>query len=385
MPHSDVNAIRREIDSVAWRTQTMRQGLVAKDSPPDADAYTRERTRKLDVPSALDLMDDRLVQELAGRSDLATMHNGCWVPSSSIAQTTSLPPVESMKTEYTSLDAAVARIAQLEKMLRVQELELRRREEESTEHEEQARRLHAQNLAMHDFLSDYGMKWVGNESRGVSRASSRAPSRGASRPASGTRSSRSSSLPPDACPAAVPSMDEVRLAVLELNEIAGGGNRVVRLPDGSHGLQAPVLPLLFWKDGLQVDAGPLRAYGAPDCAAFMRDLLDGFFPYELKHAFPDGVPFGVTDRTERRHSEGEPREWGCGRVLDSRGDSRVVHLGAVEAQGHVWGGTTAAAAGAPPASMGVAALDGSSEREARAAALARAAEARLAGVAGSRA
>jgi hypothetical protein len=179
-------------------------------------------------------------------------------------------------------------------------------------------------------------------------------------------------------------MDRVRLAVLELNELAGGGHTVFRRPDGSHGLQAPVLLLLFWKDGLQVDGGPLRAYGAPDCAAFLRDLLDGYFPYELKHAYPDGVPFGVTDRTDRRHSEGELREWGCGRVLDSRGDSRIVILGGVEPHAHVPGGHAAAGAGAPPASKGDAALIWRLEREARAGALARAAEARLAGVAGPR-
>ena len=27
-----------------------------------------------------------------------------------------------------------------------------------------------------------------------------------------------------------------------------------------------------------------------------RDLQDGYFPYELKFAFPDGVPLAVTDR-----------------------------------------------------------------------------------------
>jgi hypothetical protein len=150
-------------------------------------------------------------------------------------------------------------------------------------------------------------------------------------------------------------------------------------------LQAPVLLLLFWADGLQVDSGSMRAYGAPDCAAFMRDLLDGFFPYELKHAYPDGVPFGVTDRTDRRHAEGEPKEWGCGRVLDSRGDSRVVHMGAGEAQGHVPAGLAMARVGTPHAFEGVAAVGvGNTERETRAAALARAAEARLAGVAGPR-
>jgi hypothetical protein len=265
MPHTDADAIRREIDSVAWRGQTTRQRLAAKDSPHPADASTaRKPTRKLDLPSALDLMDEQLVQDLAGRGgDLTTTQHGCWTPSSSTAHTDSFSAVESMRTDHTSLDAAVARITQLEKMLRAQELELRLQKEENTEHQEQIKRLHAQNLAMHDFLSDYDMRWVGSDSRGGSRASSLAPSRGASRPASGAMSSRSSSRPvsgrgssrPDACSAAVPNidrfhlapnmdqvllapnMDRVRQAVLELNEIAGGGSRVIRRQDGPHGLQ----------------------------------------------------------------------------------------------------------------------------------------------------
>ena len=37
-----------------------------------------------------------------------------------------------------------------------------------------------------------------------------------------------------------------------------------------------------------VRAGPFRPYTEPDARAFMRDLQDGYFPYELKFAFPEG-------------------------------------------------------------------------------------------------
>eukprot|EP00967_Tisochrysis_lutea_P156132 scaffold314006_cov28-Tisochrysis_lutea.AAC.1 len=255
------------------------------------------------------------------------------------------------------------------------------------------------------------MKWVGNQSCQGSRASSKASSRCASRPSSGpSRRSRPASgrhakeqgscatapfgglptspqtvsaTPPIISNGSIPSppnMDGVRAAVLELNELAGAGSSIVKREDGSHGLQTKALPLVFWRDGLQVDNGPLRAYGAPDCAAFLRDLLDGYFPYELKHAFPDGVPFGVTDRTDRWHAEGEPVVWGYGRVLDSRGESRVMQLGvpggnsvdAVHLKNNTQSATEFAGRG------GRDEIRHKLERQERAAAFARAAEARWA-------
>lgn len=46
---------------------------------------------------------------------------------------------------------------------------------------------------------------------------------------------------------------------------------------------------------LQLDDLPLRPYSQADCIAFMRDLLDGFFPYELKHAYPEGLVFTLRE------------------------------------------------------------------------------------------
>ena len=54
----------------------------------------------------------------------------------------------------------------------------------------------------------------------------------------------------------------------------------------------------------------------------MRDLLDGYFPYELKHAYPEGVLFSVTDHTARAFGMPGEYVWGAGRKLDSRDASR---------------------------------------------------------------
>ena len=62
------------------------------------------------------------------------------------------------------------------------------------------------------------------------------------------------------------------------------------------------LPLTLFKNGLLIREGPFRPFTKPDAKAFMKDLQDGYFPYELKYAFPEGVPFSVDDRREEEYT-----------------------------------------------------------------------------------
>ena len=54
-------------------------------------------------------------------------------------------------------------------------------------------------------------------------------------------------------------------------------------------------------------------------------MLDGFFPYELKGDYPEGVLFSLCDK---RHLSSDavsvslPHQWGAGRTLDSRQGGR---------------------------------------------------------------
>ena len=43
--------------------------------------------------------------------------------------------------------------------------------------------------------------------------------------------------------------------------------------------------------------GPLRTYSTNEAKLFIRDILDGYFPSELKHDFPNGVLFEAVDCT----------------------------------------------------------------------------------------
>jgi hypothetical protein len=53
---------------------------------------------------------------------------------------------------------------------------------------------------------------------------------------------------------------------------------------------------MLYANGLMLFAGPFRDFREPTTQMFLKDVHDGYFPYELKERFPDGVPFAVTDR-----------------------------------------------------------------------------------------
>jgi hypothetical protein len=35
----------------------------------------------------------------------------------------------------------------------------------------------------------------------------------------------------------------------------------------------------------------MRTYDSAEAASFLADLLDGYFPYEMRYAFPDGSQY----------------------------------------------------------------------------------------------
>lgn len=271
---------------------------------------------------------------------------------------------------------------QLERLLRTQEAELRKRENEVERLQDENRSLKQENREMHRFLADYGLHWVGGSATSTPRGSvSAASSVTPSPPPTGSagaeqrrnrfakpapslaqpprdtgaapqqKASTSNYIAPRAMggadkaaastdssttlqgldtSGALPDMERVRRAVAELNAMADGdAGAIVKRRDGSHGFATPSLTLTFWSNGLQLNDGTLRPYGASEAIAFLRDLLDGFFPYELKHAFPEGVIFDLSDQSN--HAFGTPggggeHQWGCGRQLDSRGDHRVSRI-----------------------------------------------------------
>lgn len=56
------------------------------------------------------------------------------------------------------------------------------------------------------------------------------------------------------------------------------------------------LPITFYKNGFFMSKGPLRPYSDPTARLFIKDLSDGYFPWELKERFKEGTPIAATDR-----------------------------------------------------------------------------------------
>ena len=144
------------------------------------------------------------------------------------------------------------------------------------------RAAHARIVAMESFLRDYGLVWVGPDG------------------AEGD----------DADDVADEGVD-VRLLlqrIMQLNALVamGDGPRVVS-KNGAHqivtgsggcgGGGGERLPIVVFRDGLLIRRGPFRPFSDAPTRAFAQDVLDGFFPFELKDMYPDGVTFDVTDRS----------------------------------------------------------------------------------------
>lgn len=305
--------------------------------PKDVRPPLRTPLPGADRISALDRMDGELEKRVLAAATSSAPEQHAAPPGGP----TGPPPPASAAAEV-----AAARVRQLERLLRTQEVELRRQEREISKLQAEKLQLQRDNRELHHFLADYGMRWVGDGAGDSAAAQAPGGSGTEGVATEGAAAAKEHTAQAVSSPAAneaagsplkeaggsplpgPPDMAAVRRAVEELNAMADGPAEVVRRADGAHALKKgePTLCLTFWRNGLQVQDGELRPYGRPQCASFLRDLLDGFFPYELKFAFPDGVAFSVVDRTHV--AEHEPQHtWGQGRRLDSRGGGLSNGLG----------------------------------------------------------
>ena len=76
-------------------------------------------------------------------------------------------------------------------------------------------------------------------------------------------------------------------------------------------------------------SGPFRSYTEPSSRQVIRDLTEGYFPSELQHRHPKGVPIAITDRRstwfQTRENEYFP---GTGQALGGfKGPSRLLPAG----------------------------------------------------------
>lgn len=58
------------------------------------------------------------------------------------------------------------------------------------------------------------------------------------------------------------------------------------------------VPLTLYNNGLSLYAGPFRPYSDHSTQQLIGDLTDGYFPSELQHRYPDGVPLKINDQRD---------------------------------------------------------------------------------------
>ena len=102
-------------------------------------------------------------------------------------------------------------------------------------------------------------------------------------------------------------VEKLLASIAELNAVAGDGKSSVVVGAGGERRLEPrrAKTLTLFRDGFVVDDAPktFRAFAETRNRSYVRDLADGFFPYEYKEAYPEGVPFKLLDRS---HESGAP-------------------------------------------------------------------------------
>jgi hypothetical protein len=92
----------------------------------------------------------------------------------------------------------------------------------------------------------------------------------------------------------------------ELNGLLEDGEKKVVKIDGVHRLdmQIKTVNLVFYRNGMFFKNGPLRSYVLPEARMFVKDIMEGYFPYELKDDYPDGVYISAVDRSQEDWTSG---------------------------------------------------------------------------------
>ncbi|TNV78966.1 hypothetical protein FGO68_gene9885 [Halteria grandinella] len=160
--------------------------------------------------------------------------------------------------------------------------------EESAEIE----KLQRQVKDMKKFLADYGLVWIGKD--------------GSHKPSEDevAKAKKAAEAPPMASRALPKEIDTEVLTkrIEELNFIAEK-QKIVKNKQGLHQFQKTEEVLIFFfKNGLVIKGFPFYAYSSKDAQSVLSDILDGFFPYDLKRKYPDGVPLKPVDCTEEDYN-----------------------------------------------------------------------------------
>merc|ERR1712226_21995 len=125
--------------------------------------------------------------------------------------------------------------------------------------------------------------------------------------------------------------DQILKGVRDLNVLVGEGiARIAQTKTGATFKIPEPVNLEFYADGFILFDGPFRKYSDEHSREFIGDILDGYFPSELRDKYPEGTPFAVKDRRDAWYLESGKRKElfpGSGHTLLQDLDSRVARSG----------------------------------------------------------
>jgi hypothetical protein len=180
---------------------------------------------------------------------------------------------------------------------------------------------------MESFLADYGLTWVGGSTSGERGSDNNNPSILYTESVNGSEGGEIFPLlgggvapPPDV------RIDTKRLIsqLKYLNDVASETEtKLVSDPvtkKAKFVKTAPV-PIIVFQNGIFLFRGPFRPYHLRETKRFVADVFDGYFPFEFRDSHPNGVIFGITDKSDELYEAKKSFEAFSGRgrkVTDPR-------------------------------------------------------------------
>jgi hypothetical protein len=193
-----------------------------------------------------------------------------------------------------------------EKSMKVIELEdkLRHEKLERRKSEDSRMALVKEIAEMHQFLADYGLKWVGDRSSSQQASRETSPANAGFNIFDGKFVQPETELPPTVdAKSRAPSQQRLPFDLSRLKANAEHLTAHVGF-SGVHGEGAKraikereMVYICVYSDGICVNSGPFRPYGWPLCDAILDDILEGYYPYEFRERYPEGFPVSIVDQS----------------------------------------------------------------------------------------
>jgi len=152
---------------------------------------------------------------------------------------------------------------------------------------------------MEKFLADYGLKWIGEEGE---QPEGKFDSKAINKELSHQPPVYRNKLPKEI------DTEVLTRRIEELNFIA----EKERIVSNQYGMKEfkklGAVQIFFFKNGIIIKGHKFSPYYAKEAQSILSDILDGYFPYDLKKAYPEGVPLEPVDCTDETYTDELPKD-----------------------------------------------------------------------------